>query len=115
MAEATVGWMIALTHHVRAKDRLVRTGAWDARSRYMGSELRDRTLGLVGFGGIAREVVRLLANWGMRPPLAFDPFLSPADAARAGVRLVGLEEALAGAHHLERRVGVAPRCRVLTA
>jgi len=94
VAEATVGWMIALTHHIRAKDRLVRTGAWDARSRYMGSELRDRTLGLVGFGGIAREVVRLLANWGMRPPLAFDPFLSPADAARAGVRLVGLEELL---------------------
>ena len=47
VAEATVGWMLALTHHVRIKDRLVREGQWDARSRYMGSELRDRTLGIV--------------------------------------------------------------------
>ena len=44
VAEATVGWMIALTHHVRIKDMLVRTGRWDERSRYMGRELRDRTL-----------------------------------------------------------------------
>ena len=94
VAEATVGWMIALTHNMRAKDALVRTGAWDARSGLMGSELRDRTLGLVGFGGIARELVRLLSGWGMNPPLAFDPFLKPEDAARAGVRLAGLDELL---------------------
>src|SRR5687767_3028291 len=50
VAEATVGWMIALAHHVRAKDRLVRTGQWEERSRYMGAELRDRTLGVIGFG-----------------------------------------------------------------
>jgi phosphoglycerate dehydrogenase-like enzyme len=95
VAEASVGWMIALTHNMRAKDGLVRTGAWDARSGLMGSELRERTLGLVGFGGIARELVRLLSGWGMNPPIAFDPFLKAEDAARAGVRLVGLDELLA--------------------
>ena len=63
VAEATVGWMIALTHRMRTKDLLVRTGGWDTRSRYMGSELRDRTLGLIGLGGIARTVLQLLANW----------------------------------------------------
>lgn len=95
VAEATVGWMLALTHHVRMKDLLVRRGEWDARSRYMGCELRDRTLGVVGLGGIGREVVRLLAGFGMRQPLAFDPFLSPEGAADAGVRLVSLDELLA--------------------
>src|SRR5262245_34213719 len=50
VAEATVTWMLALTHHVRVKDRLVREGRWDERTRYMGGELRDRTLGVVGFG-----------------------------------------------------------------
>jgi phosphoglycerate dehydrogenase-like enzyme len=94
VAEATVGWMIALSHNVRVKDRLVRTGEWDVRSRYMGGELRDRTLGLVGLGGIARTVIRLLENWGMRPPLAFDPFIDDAAAEQAGARRVSLEELL---------------------
>lgn len=35
VAEATVGWMLALVHHVRIKDKLVREGRWDDRSRYM--------------------------------------------------------------------------------
>jgi len=94
VAEATVGWMIALTHHVRSKDRLVRTGAWDARSGFMGSELRDRTLGVIGLGGIARTVLQLLAGWGMKPPLVFDPFVDEAVAAQAGARKVSLETLL---------------------
>src|SRR5260370_25679379 len=54
VAEATVGWMIALTHHLRVKDMLVRDGLWDRRSRDMGAELRDRTVGAIGLGGIGR-------------------------------------------------------------
>ncbi len=73
VAEATAGWMLALTHHMRTKDALVRTGDWDARSRYMGSELRDRTLGLVGFGGIGRAVVKVLTGFRMQTPLVYDP------------------------------------------
>jgi phosphoglycerate dehydrogenase-like enzyme/2-keto-3-deoxy-L-rhamnonate aldolase RhmA len=94
VAEATVGWMLALSHHVRMKDRLVREGRWDDRSRYMGTELRDRTLGVIGFGGIGKALVKLLAGFGMKPPLAYDPFLTPADAARHGVGLVTLDQLL---------------------
>jgi phosphoglycerate dehydrogenase-like enzyme len=97
VAEATIGWMIALTHHTLIKDRLVRSGAWDARTRYMGSELRDRTFGAVGLGGIARETIRLLSIFGMKEALAFDPFVPPATAAALGVRLVSLDELLANA------------------
>ena len=58
----------------------------------MGRELRDRTLGVVGLGGIARKLLELLANWGMNQPVAFDPFVDPAAAAKLGVRLVDLDE-----------------------
>jgi phosphoglycerate dehydrogenase-like enzyme len=92
VAEATVGWMIGLTHHMLAKDRLVREGHWDARSRYMGRELRDRTLGVIGLGGIARKLLELLSGWGMQPPIAFDPHVDPAAAEKLGVRLVPLHE-----------------------
>ena len=94
VAEATIGWMLALTHNVLQKDKLVRTGRWDDRSRYMGSELRDRTLGVVGFGGIGRKLVQLLLGFGMRQPIAFDPFVSPEVFVESGVRQVGLEELL---------------------
>ncbi len=94
VAEAVVGWMIALTHNVLAKDRLVRQGKWDDRSRYMGKELRDRTLGVIGLGGIARKLLELLSGWGMKPPLAFDPFMKPDAAMKLGVWLVPLDELL---------------------
>jgi phosphoglycerate dehydrogenase-like enzyme len=97
VAEATIGWMIALTHHFRIKDILVRTGRWDERSRYMGRELRDRTFGAVGLGGIGRAAVGLLNGFGMKTPLAFDPFLDPGTAEGLGVRLVGLDELMAEA------------------
>jgi phosphoglycerate dehydrogenase-like enzyme len=94
VAEATIGWMIALTHHLRIKDNLVRTGQWDDRSKFMGRELRDRTLGVIGLGGIARKLIELLAGFGMKQPLAFDPFLTEESALKAGARLVGLDELL---------------------
>lgn len=94
VAEATVGWMLALSHHVRIKDRLVRSGQWDTRTQYMGSELRDRTFGAVGLGGIARETIRLLSIFGMNQPLAFDPYIDPSLADALGVKLVGLDSLL---------------------
>jgi phosphoglycerate dehydrogenase-like enzyme len=94
VAEAAIGWMIALSHHTRIKDQLVRTGRWDERSKFMGRELRDRTLGVIGLGGIGRKVVELLRGFSMKQPLAFDPFLTPEEVANRGARLVSLEELL---------------------
>ncbi len=95
VAEATVGWMLALTHHFRMKDRLIREARWDERSQYMGCELRERTLGVIGFGGIGRSLVQLLSSFGMRQPLVFDPFTPAAVVAEHGARAVTLDELLA--------------------
>jgi len=94
VAEATVGWMIDLTHHTRTKDRLGREARWDLRGKFMGTELRDRTLGVVGFGGIGRALVKLLAGFGMKPTLVYDPYLSAVDATRHGVTSVPLDRVL---------------------
>ena len=95
VAEATIGWMIALTHHMFVKDRLVRTGQWNDRTNYMGCELRDRTLGVIGLGGIGRTLVSLLKGFGMRPPIAFDPFAPAEVFDESGVRSVPFDELLA--------------------
>jgi len=113
VAEATVGWMLALTHHMRTKDRLVRTGQWHDRAQYMGGELRDRTFGVVGLGGIAREALRLLSIFGMKQPLAFDPFVDEATAAAAGVKLVSLDELMAQADFVSVHCPLSERTRNL--
>ena len=94
VAEGTIAWMLALTHRVLEKDRLVRTGRWDDRSQYMGCELRDRTLGVVGLGGIGRKLVQLLQGFGMRQPIAYDPFAAPEIFVESGVKRVELDELL---------------------
>jgi phosphoglycerate dehydrogenase-like enzyme len=94
VAEATLTWMLSLSHHVRTKDHLVRTGRWDDRSHFMGSELRRKTLGLVGFGRIAQAVVQLISGFGMQSILAYDPVVDQATATRLGVEMVGLDELL---------------------
>lgn len=113
VAEATVGWMLALTHHVLRKDRIVREGKWEERSRYMGTELRDRTLGVIGFGGIGRAVVQLLSGFGMRTPLVFDPFVTPEAAASVGVKSVALEELLSQADFVSIHCPLNPHTRGL--
>ncbi len=92
MAEATIGWMIALSHQFRMKDLLVRWGRWDQAPRYVGLELRERTFGSIGFGGIARATIELLKNFGMAQPIAFDPYVDASVAAEMGVRMVSLDE-----------------------
>ncbi|MFW5846422.1 MAG: NAD(P)-dependent oxidoreductase [Planctomycetota bacterium] len=94
VAEATVTWMLALSHRLLAKDRLVREARWDDRAGFMGSELRDRRLGIIGCGGIARGLLSLLRSFGMGTPLACDPFLKGEQAAELGVERVELDELL---------------------
>ena len=95
VAEATVGWMIALSHHMLVKDRLVREARWSDRTQYMGTELRDRTLGVIGLGGIGTELVKLLSGLGMRPPVVFDPYVDEQAVTARGGRKVDLENLLA--------------------
>ena len=113
VAEATLGWMLALTHHMLVKDRLVRTGQWDDRTGYMGCELRDRTLGVIGLGGIGQALVSLLQGFGMRQPIAYDPFASAEVFDKMGVRSVGLDELLSTADFVSLHCPLNEKTRVL--
>jgi len=97
VAEATVGWMLDLCHNSRMKDLLVRAARWNDRSQFMGRELRDRTLGVIGFGGIGKALVKMLSGFRMNTPLIFDPFVASDTIAEAGGRSVSLDELLSQA------------------
>ncbi len=91
VAEAVITWMLTLSHRVLEKNSLVRNGKWSERSKYMGSELRGRTLGIVGIGGIGGRLVEMLRTFSMNQPIAYDPYASDERAKEFGVQLVDLE------------------------
>lgn len=85
-AEHAFALMLALSRSVAPAYQSLCEKKWD-RKLYMGSQLADKTLGVIGFGRIGREVaVRGLA-FRMRV-IAYDPFLSDEQAAKLGVERV---------------------------
>ena len=65
VAELTLGCILALGRDLESFSARVRSGQWD-RGSYHGTELRGRTLGLIGFGRIGRRVAKLARCFGMR-------------------------------------------------
>jgi D-3-phosphoglycerate dehydrogenase len=91
-AEHTMALMLALVRHITQSDASVRAGQWE-RSRFTGTELRGKTLGVVGLGKIGKAIARRAVGFEMRV-LASDPYLTEEQAAEAGARLVGMAELL---------------------
>jgi phosphoglycerate dehydrogenase-like enzyme len=87
-------FVLALSHKLFAKDRLVREGRWHERTLYMGDGLTGKTIGIIGgLGSIGSEAFRLLKPLEMRM-LAADPLGTPEKARGLGVELVELETLL---------------------
>ena len=95
-AEHAVALIFAAAKTVAFADRDMRAGRWHSQFITLkGMELRDRTLGLVGFGRIASHVAQIMQAVGMHVA-AFDPMLTPERAAQLGIRRMDrLEELLA--------------------
>lgn len=94
-AEHTLALMLALARNVARGDASLRGGKWE-RSQLVGSELRGKTLAVVGLGKIGTEVARMAQGLQMRV-VAFDPLVSQARADQLGVELRSLDEVLAQA------------------
>lgn len=89
-AELTWGLLLALVRRIPAEDVGVRAGRWGV---HVGETLDGRTLGVVGFGTIGREVARYGRAFGMRV-LASSRSLTAENAAVHGCEAVGLETVL---------------------
>jgi D-3-phosphoglycerate dehydrogenase len=74
VAEHTLALLFGVHRHLHTADHHVRRGGWD-RSAFTGRELADDTLGLLGFGNIARSVADLAQGVGMSV-VVYDPFVS---------------------------------------
>ncbi len=104
VAEHTLGMMLALARHLPRADALMHQGKWEKKS-LQGSELRGKTLGIVGLGRIGMEVARRAVAFGMTV-VAHDPYVTPAIAEDMGVRLTELNEVLATADYVTLHLGL---------
>jgi D-3-phosphoglycerate dehydrogenase len=104
VAELAVGMLISLQRKISVMDKDIRGGRWD---RYTGSELSGKTLGLVGFGAIARLVALRISGFDVRI-IASDPY-ADAEAAKAlGVEIVPFSEVMARADLISVHAPLTP-------
>jgi phosphoglycerate dehydrogenase-like enzyme len=113
VAESIVLFVLALSHRLTIKDRMVRQGSWAESTRRLGREPRDRVVGTIGMGNIASEAVRLLRTLDVRRFLAFDPYTTPDRASQLGVELVSLEELLRASDYVLVNCPLTPQTRGL--
>ncbi len=95
-AEHTIGLMLALARQIPQADASLHAGRWE-RGKFVGTEVRGKTLGIVGLGQVGSEVARRAVGLDMRV-IGFDPFLTEERARMLGVELVpALDDLLAAA------------------
>lgn len=89
-AEHAIALMMALARHVPQASARLKSGVWQ-RSEYMGTELRGKTLGVVGLGNVGSAVARRAQAFEMRL-IGYDPFVSSEYAHNLGVELVSMDK-----------------------
>ncbi len=92
-AELTVGHILSLARHIPAAHNALAQGQWK-RSAYTGTELYEKTVGIIGLGRIGALITARLQAFGVNV-IAYDPYITSARAQQLGVQPVSLDELLA--------------------
>lgn len=107
VAEHTIGLMLSMARFIPRANELMHAGKWEKKS-LQGTELRGKTLGIVGLGKVGLEVAKRARAFGM-DIVAHDPFVSAAIAKDSGIRLASLNEVYGAADYLSLHVGLTPQ------
>lgn len=90
-AEHTMALMLAMCRNVVPACNSLKGGAWDRKS-YMGNQLNNKTIGIIGLGRIGMAVAKMASGFNMKI-LGYDPLATPPDAEKYGIEMTeGLEK-----------------------
>ncbi|MDX1983693.1 MAG: phosphoglycerate dehydrogenase [Bryobacteraceae bacterium] len=109
VAEHTIALMLAMARAVPQASASTTSGKWE-KKKFLGNELRGKTLGVVGLGSIGREVVKRAQAFEMRI-IASDPYVNSQAAADMGVELVSLDSLLAHSDYISLHMAMTPETR----
>lgn len=91
-AEHTIAMLMSLARHVPEANGSTKAGKWE-KNRFMGIEVRNKVLGVIGLGKVGTEVTKRAQGLEMQV-VAFDPYVSPEQARKLGVTMLALDEVL---------------------
>lgn len=106
VAEHTLALMLAMARRIPQANASTRGGKWE-KKKFLGSELRGKTLGIVGLGSIGREVVKRARAFEMRV-VAHDPYVASKIAQDLAVDLVTLPALYAASDYITLHVAATP-------
>jgi D-3-phosphoglycerate dehydrogenase len=104
VAEHTLALMLALARHLTQADATTHAGKWEKKS-LQGTELRGKTLGIVGLGRVGIEVARRAVAFGMKV-IAHDPYVAASLAQQLQITLVSLDEVFGQSDYLTLHMGL---------
>jgi D-3-phosphoglycerate dehydrogenase / 2-oxoglutarate reductase len=107
VAEHTLALMLGLARFIPRADATTRAGKWEKKS-LQGTELRGKTLGIIGLGRIGMEVARRAKAFEMKI-IAHDPFVAAGVAREMEIQLADLDQVYAAADYLTLHVGLTPQ------
>ncbi|HWK21695.1 MAG TPA: phosphoglycerate dehydrogenase [Ureibacillus sp.] len=110
-AEHTIAMMTSLARHIPQAYNTLKNGVWDRKS-YVGVELKNKTLGVVGFGRIGTEVAYRAKGQRMNV-IAYDPFLTEERAKELGVTKGTVDEVVQAADFITVHTPLLPETRNL--
>src|SRR6185503_9345993 len=110
-AEHAIAMLMALARSIPQAAAAVRAGEWP-RSRWLGTEVCNKVLGIIGLGNIGTIVAERALGLRMKV-IAYDPFVTPEAAARLRVELVSLDELYARADFITVHTPLTPETRGL--
>ena len=108
-AEHAIAMMFALARELPAADASTQAGKWE-KNRFMGVELYNKTLGLIGCGNIGSLVAERALGLKMKV-IAYDPFLSPERAVELGVEKVEIDELIERAEFITLHTPLTDKTR----
>src|SRR5881392_1541040 len=91
-AEHTIAMLMALARQIPIANSSTKAGKWE-KSRFLGVEVRNKILGIIGLGKVGTEVARRAQGLEMQV-IAFDPYVSPEAARKLDVTMLSMEEVL---------------------
>ena len=91
-AEHTIAMLMALARQIPAASSSIKAGKW-GKSRFLGIEVRNKVLGIIGLGKVGTAVARRALGLEMQV-IAFDPYVAPEHARKLGVTMLSMEEVL---------------------
>ena len=104
VSEHTLGLMLGMARAIPQASASTKSGKWE-KKKFMGNELRGKTLGILGLGSIGREVLQRARAFEMKV-IASDPYVNSQSAVDLGVSLVGMDDLFAQSDYITLHVAL---------